>query len=653
MRLFAPASLIALLSVFAPIPCRAAIYLSGSLYFQSAKAPLPAIGVSLYAPDSFDLMPGDSQEVLGTTRTLPNGSFVVRAPVPGLYRVIVNQDGYLPINQLVRIPAVGKVGLDLALRTAPPLRLNLVDADGKPLTEPVNPAPGGKAQARKSNKGFAQGWIWMEWAGHHARVTAAGQYGYLRFPRTGPLEIPAPTGLPLQDLLHAWVELRAPGMGVAQIELDRWPDAPVEARFQEGSVLEGLISDAAGKPVKDAKVGAVRVLPDGTSIDHFPYAIPSEGSTFPQWFGMSAITDAVGHFSIPHLLRDHYEVAVIYPTGEARSSPIRISGDRAAVSLSLGNKAFADSSLSLPRGGSEYLDQLPLLGILERLDPQAIGKTVSISGRVLNKLTGVPVKNAEVSLRTPSQGQPVDSTRALADGSYTVRAFPLQRCILRVDEESSVVSEQKLTVPATNVRHVEVSLEPLPSTTLIVTGADGKPIASDGIQVYVVLDWGEATVEGSWRGDVTAGGKVSVTAPRWDVPAGEAPVDSPSNILIAVRDTALGYGQAHLDRWPTGPVGVQLGPWSSLAGVVLGPDGKPAPGSLLFLGRAALVPGAGALPSIPIWVRATADEKGVFEITGIPPGLYSLDAAYKDQRFHAETIPVAGKRVDVTVQAPK
>ena len=618
--------------LFRSVDARAAVFISGQVEIPGGKTPPPSLGVSLYSSDESDLLPGDAEAEIASARTLPNGTFVLKAAEAGTYRLVVLQDGYVPVNQQIYAPHAGLSDLEIPLRPVPSLQLKLVGIDGKPMTS-----------------GNVEGWVWLQWGDRGARVLPLAPTGFAAIPGDSILRIQAPVDLPVHDISRIMVELQAPGIGIAQTEMDRWEEDPVPMQFQTGAVLNGLVSDATGKPVEKATVAAVRILPDGSPIEFLAQAIPGEVKTFPAGVP-TAVTDAVGRFSIPHLFRDHYLAAVIYPGGETQAFQVNITGERAAAAFSLGDRRSIVHPLSLPRAGGPLLATLPLRPLVERLDPSSVDREVNLSGKIVQKDT--PVPNAIVSLQTLSLFQPFGSTISAADGSYNLKCLPGRSYWLRVDDGKNLVTQRRITAGARGDSSLDFPLKPVPTAAVRVMGADGKPAANPAVLFYEVVNWGSATVDATWQGAIAADGSAPFSAPRWAVPAGETSVDDPTDILIAVRDPVQGFGETHLDRWPDAPVEIQLGPALSVTGTVLDPDGKPVPAAPVYLFRSAFVPGAGTLPSIPVSIGVVSNAAGHFEIPAIPPGTYSLDAVYKGLRFRVEALYLKDKPIDVTVHSP-
>ena len=225
-----PWSFIVALSFLSLVPADrvfARVFVTGTVVLKMGGIPIPGATVNLFKEDGKTLV---SDGV-----TLFNGSFVIPAPAPGHYRLVVSESHCAPLDEILVVPPSGISGLRVAMAGHTLVAIDVSGPDGKPI-----------------NQKSIQVWTYVSLPGR------------LRF---SPAFVIDPTSPPFLNFLDApWVDftkaiamdlvIRVPDAGFARVSLHGWPRTPVAVRLRTGAMLSGRVQDAAGTPAPSAHVTA-------------------------------------------------------------------------------------------------------------------------------------------------------------------------------------------------------------------------------------------------------------------------------------------------------------------------------------------------------------------------------------------------------------
>jgi len=227
---YAVASIVLVLMAQAPA-FAAPTYVSGRVVTEgTGGGPVAAAVVALRRADESD--------PAAVTQTLTNGSFILRAPAPGDYRLSVTAANCLPLDRDLKVPAGGIVSVQLVATRMPVLRFQLVGPDGAPVT-----------------RGYLEARVYI----------ARGAYRVPMPPITGPapangmLEIPVPSPFQRELVQDLTITVRDDRVGCGQRSLDSWPDSPVMLALARGDTMRAMVRDRRGVPAPGATVFLFRV----------------------------------------------------------------------------------------------------------------------------------------------------------------------------------------------------------------------------------------------------------------------------------------------------------------------------------------------------------------------------------------------------------
>ena len=614
------------------------MYVSGRVV-DSAQIGVPVkdAPVSLFSADEPDLLPAESMSPLSGARTLANGSFVLKAPKIGVYRIVVNDPDRLPINRAVSVRRGGLAGLQLVLERPPVIRIQLIRPDGQ------------RFSPNLLASSVMQAWIWVEWRDRGARVFSAnGEQGF-EAPQNGLLEISLPGDLPFQDVSAIRVQVDVRRLGIGEINLNKWPVGPTPIRVAAGTSLSGTVFDAQSKPLPHAIVRAARLLEDGIELSRMARsaAVPLRPRGAPY---VETSTDENGHYSIPDLFRgEYYGVTILPPGAPERFKRVRIESESPSLDF-----ASADSpAVVSPFDRRSWMFRdVPLAAILVSLDPVRAGKMIALSGKITELTTKKPVPGALVTLMTPGLFYPIDVTITDSNGSYSLRTPPGKRCWIRVDNRGYLIVQKQVLTPTQSLTPMDLVLRPRPGLRVKVRDASGIPVTSSDLAATIVCSWGEDAEDAAWGAKPEADGEIQVAAPRWWTPFGEESIENPSDILIGLRSVHQGFGEAHFAHWPVSSISITLKPTGRIIGVVLNGKGTAVPYQRLSIERASHTPAGGALPSLPIQVDAVTDAAGRFAVTALPPGTYAIWELFDRGRARYRIVNFTGSDIEVVVKPP-
>jgi len=285
----------------------APIYLSGRALVTGTNAPAPGVTVSIYAP-------GQDSPV-DITQTLQNGSYILKAPHAGRYRLTAAGGVYDDFSKRVDVPAAGLSSFKLQLRHLPSVRLRLLDAAGKPVS-----AAG------------AQGWVWIyrkmrqgrrnDNHRHQRRRPGAAVLALTVDQNVGPdglLEMTLPRDIESMNVDKILIGVRGPRDGCGQRQIDDWPDAPLSIKLSPGATLKGLVRDRDGNPAAGVSI----VLTP--RVEHAWVRVRRGFAT--------RLSDPTGHFQIAALPPGMYRVMARAPDGRRYSDDVTLDGGQTRITM--------------------------------------------------------------------------------------------------------------------------------------------------------------------------------------------------------------------------------------------------------------------------------------------------------------------------------
>jgi hypothetical protein len=300
---------------------------------------------------------------------------------------------------------------------------------------------------------------------------------------------------------------------------------------------------------------------------------------------------------------------------------------------------------------------------------------LAISGHVLDKLTGKPVR-ATITYLSFSDNPHLKQVSGLdaggstkEDGSFSFTALPGPGVLAVIANQDDYVktapSPGWKVVPSINwipnLAHAfiridpsendpkstlfEIRLEQAASLSVNVIGPNGKPYSG----YYVAGQTGSARDNMSWM--------VPKSSPTFTVRGLDK--SRPRGVVLLSKDSKLGkYQEVHGDD--AGPRQVKLEPLSSVSGRVLDADGRPLAGVHV---QVVLRRKAEDLERLPVqlivsgsWVKnlepdTKTDSDGRFRLDGLLPGLpYALAVSDDERELYRENklaLPEAGTNRDL------
>lgn len=287
------------LALMSVLPAPASVYVSGRVFNYKTYHPIPGAVVFL------DQLDGDlPARTISQAPCLNNGSFIVRAPAAGHYRLKVVRSETVLFQELITVPKVASFAVDLAVgsgpQAVPTFQAPTPGAPPSPILLDLTTGLGSSL-----SPGPVDAWVELLWP---AQANPCGTGGILTVRQDGSLLLPLPIIPPGLDTHSALVEvtLRRPSKAAGGGRMEGWPAIPISLFLPPPLALRGVIHDRADAPVPNATVLATRMVRVGCILrraDHFIPAIVT--------------ADAAGRFSIPNLCAGTYDVRALVPAGVA------------------------------------------------------------------------------------------------------------------------------------------------------------------------------------------------------------------------------------------------------------------------------------------------------------------------------------------------
>ena len=516
-----------------------------------------------------------------------DGSFVLRSPHPGMWRVVVAADGFVPRQRLllplledIELPPVELAvdsGFQLRVRSWEGSPVSGVPGEGwTPVERGETAGTGGAVRLPKAASGVATGRV-------IARDTDAPLPGALVWPENDPgrwvrTEDDGTFRLPNAEA-PSGSRLAAAAIGFSPGVLPL--QSPLVFALTPAAALQGLVVDPRGRPLADVRL-SVSLLS----------AVAGEGEAH------AARTSANGVFRV---------------SGLRAGASYLVTADRAGF-------APASTAVAVAKTGARVPD-LRLVLIRGR----------AVSGRVVDE-GGRPVAGARVEAAPGTAGRVVATqgagnggvprqARTGADGTFELRHLPAGLLRLRVEAAGFLPFERDgLRLPAGTGRadlgrfHLQRGAAFLGRAR----DAEGLPVA--GAEVWIIpaelADWSAFYAKG---------------------PAAVTGADGSFAVRDLPREASFGLDVCRAGYLPLSatvreitrePFEAVLQRAARISGRVTGDDGAPLAGAAVESWLAGETPArSGSLrPCRNGSGSATADADGRFRLDSLPPGWWSLRA---------------------------
>lgn len=541
-----------------------------------------AAGATVVGTSSTGFATGEMKPIKRSITTGDDGAY--RLEFPGPYAMLsASKEGYGSAYEMAT-PAMGgmppagsveTVNMDLALSTEAALA-GVVQANRGGVTGPL---AGASVHVMKRHKD-AHSNLPYELASYLETTTA--EDGSFRF-----------RGLTSGE--HT-VEVNAPGLPTEykDVALPEENFAITLSDLNTGFIA-GTVVTHKGVPVEGATVTATPSSGDGG-------AFQSMNVFFEKKTEGALLTDATGHFRIDGLrIGDSFTMMANKEERSTRTpQQVTVGTDSDALILTLPDDMIIN------------------------------GRVVSEADR--KPLEGVVVAPANQSrMRNGKKVAPANSATTDADGRFTLTttSFAYMRektpiVQLSAEKEGWIMSRSEQSAGwGADVLHVEIPEDGSPAEVEI------KMVVAVTISGVVRYTENRRPAAGTIRRYLRNGGEGGSVPIKADGSFTVVVTPFESQMLIA---TVTNYGEVAssvievLDKPVTG-VEILLEPVGSVAGVVVDPDGKAAPGATIsmmrYIGSGMMRTGRGS-PA-----RITTDDKGAFLIPNVPPGEVRLSATAK------------------------
>lgn len=439
----------------------------------------------------------------------------------------------------------------------------------------------------------------------------------------------------LDALPEGTVALWALGAGGSALKPDvRTGTEGVELVLEDGMSLEGRVVDEAGTPLAGAKV----TLFEHEGSRYFERRTDADGrfalGPLPDVaYGLVASSPGLMPLYLPEVLPAELEEDLVLPAprrliGQVLAAGRPVAGaqvhveDTSHVTTTDAEGRFAIEPLSpggyLVRGehaGQHALAQVSLEENLEVKTTLRLGALFFIEGTVHDE-AGAPVAGATIAGMHRGMVLSLPAVTTSADGRFRMGALPAGPALLTVQSEQylDTFREEYLTPstpPLTFTLTRAVIVEGL------VTDSEGRPLKDADVRASrqpkprdpvtasdvepdseVDLDLADSDAEGRFRLKLPAPGRHFLT------------VSTPLHIPLTLEVDAPATG-----------VHFRLREGATLQGTVVDARGEPLADVDLRIGHGTGSPGPG--------LDAVSDDAGSFELAGLAPGTYALEASLK------------------------
>ena len=570
-----------------------AVAVSGQVVDSVTHTPLAGANGNLFPPSTLDTE-GPEAVSLASTQTLENGTFVLKAPAPGAYRLVVVTPGNHPYQlwqKVVDLPHDGIAGLTVALEPIPTFQIQPIGPDGKTVSGPM------------------ETWVWILWSDNRATLQ------YVDGLEKRPLLAARPgSAAAVKDAL---IEVRCPGVSCGSLAVDGWKPGAYRVRLAPGSEIEGRAVDDAGGPVANKHIYVHRKLP-GAGAGSFQ--------------GVEDVrTGPDGAFTVPSLFPGAYELGTskFVRIGERPLfQEIAVEGPKTPLILK-------PAVRNIPAWGEDI--DLSSAQIVEAVFPAAKAAMTKVEGRIVDEqthdaLAGIPVRLLD------RDGAYLDSGASSADGTFSLLAPGPGDYTLNTSDVA--ISAHAVPVRAPSARPLEVAVYVYPMLQAFVLGPDGAPAVGDGVMCLWML-WGDhQSCVRAWQVRVRDG----IARLNLD----RKPPPHVGKMMVEVSVDGAGYGSVTLDDWAGKTPQIRLHPAGSISGILVGPQGKPKPGTVSVFPIL-----AHAFRACYGYHLAETDENGRFVVSGLPPGTYGVEILdNQDNPLSYQQVELGKDVARVTIQYP-
>ena len=544
---------------------------------------------------------GDDEDAkpLDTCNTLANGTFVLRAPVPGRFEVTIeraysNWDDWAPGRAVQKSVVAMDPGVSLGrwrVHDRPRVQIALRGPDGKPFS--------GKVEC----------WVWSlgKWlksaVSHLERLTVA--HGMVSVSGPGDKDLQAGVSL---------VEIRSVDYGVAEVKINSWTKPAGEARLQPGGEIQGQGLDQSGKPMPRADVDGYRVVAAGAS------QIPT---------GVETKAGPDGRFALRNLPPGDYIVDASLPGGRWDGFWLAHvdAGNHRIVRLAPGEHDDVSAWYFSADTAAPWMTVADRVGVKPSSE-------VSVPVFVDGGTGRGTAPGAYIGLFTnDSWDTPADVARTGADGHSVLRAPGPGSYEVRFLDEAPPDLVPGSQVDVTVKRHGSPALVRMhytPNAHFRPVDSRGNPMQflnDDDIQAWIwaVGPDGQAS---AWetRAWYSSDGAITVSLAGGDI----AP-DQVRTALVDVRMLGAGIGSVRMDGWKGQVQDIVMSAGVDLSATLVDADGKPVASTKLKWRR---VPD----PSVPGGIKGSDSVK-----TGV-------DGSVKLPHMFAEAVVLTRSWWDEAVQ---
>ena len=273
----------------------------GSVVEADGGAPISGAGIALYRD-----LPGSA---VGVGGSILNGTFVVRAPGPGDFRLVVGAVGRQPAQYSVRVPAAGLAGILIRLQHAPQILVSIMQGDDD-ATGPVQVWIAISTRDREPVRPF----FLLRTGGDQVLRLCDAPWADYRLPQ------------------YVDIAARVHGVGVTRVRIPGWPTTPIDLNLAMGVRISGKVQDADGHGIPGASV-CVMPSPPGSQwpIPDRLYTQTGEDGNFeatalpPGRYTVSADGGAAGR-AVQGVDAVKADAAVVLSCGARVEAPVPTSG---------------------------------------------------------------------------------------------------------------------------------------------------------------------------------------------------------------------------------------------------------------------------------------------------------------------------------------
>ena len=591
---------------------------AGAEVFVSGRIslPMPRVSISLRGPDS---------DLPCMTQTLQNGTFVLRAPGPGSFRIQVAQIGtYTALERRIDVPAEGLSNLVIDLTPPPTLHIRIIDPNGRPIDSPEV-----DVCLVISRSQDAEHCVQVV---REPRLAVTGGDAWIR----------RPPELSYDPTETVAISVRADGIGCLQHRTKGWASEPSVLKLERGASIRGRMVEASGSPAAGVVIEAT-----GMNID-FPTRF-LEGSARTK-------TGQNGEFRFDNLFLDRYDLS-FDPTDRGSRHHLAVACKTPdLITLSPFDHVSQPSSLQILTHEGAEGKAFPLLS----LSPPA-GKRNGIrwTGRVVAAGVGRPMLGATAELfaleglcgpTVLAARDPIDATQAGPDGIVTVSAPCAGDYTVAItpapgdDSENFLGNQQFIHMPS-NTSTGTVTLQQRPSVDLKLLLPEGA--APVGQLMSNVREWW-ATRSADCGDSVPFRSILRLHGPD-HLPPSVSTTSETSGMDIQLRDRVVGCAELHLSRWPEAPLTVSLTPGCLLDGRVTDANGRPLPYAYVLVVRLERRPDGTRAPDWFWSEKMTAGPDGHFDIPSLIPGDYETRVLLAGAGIHSHQVSLSARRTSLTL----